>query len=183
MTDLTDAAAEAIVSGHIGASLHRGLLWTPMNLRRDGMPTKIEGRVRVEAAVDDVFELMIRLCPDKPWSPTCVLLHKVTGTNVRRLDVRGTHRDRTGGEEWINRTHKHRWSVARGDRDVYTPDDIRHDPAIPDTLAMKDLADEYRQVFEDFAAECLIDLAAGYFWNHPPYPELDPPFPSYERYP
>lgn len=184
MAGLTDAVAAAIVGGGVDATVNRGLLWNPVNLRRDGMPSKIEGRVRVDApAVAEPFELMMRLCPDKPWSYTCVLLHRTSGANVRRLDVRGTHRDRRGGRVWLNRTHKHRWSEAEGDRDVYTPVDIRHEPAVPVSAGMKDLADEYRQVFEDFTKECLIRLVEGYMWQHPPYPEPDQPIPTLERYP
>lgn len=112
-----------------------------------------------------------------------VLLHKASGANVRRLDIRGTHLDRSGGEQWINQTHKHRWSEENENRDVYTPIDIRHHLGIPVVNGMKDLADEYQRVFEDFAGECRIALATGYIWKHPPYPEPDQPFPSYERYP
>lgn len=69
------------------------------------------------------------------------------GTCLKRLDVRGTHRDRATGEDYINRTHKHRWSRARGDKDVYAPDDIRHnpDPILGATLASMD--EEYDRGF------------------------------------
>lgn len=179
----TDEDAAAILSGTIDARITRGLVWNPVNLRRNGSPTKIEGKVLVHADVDVAYELLLRLHPDRPWEYSVILLHKASGTNVRRLDIRGTHRDRRGGEEWVNRTHKHTWSRAAGNSNLYTPDDIRHDTAIPAARTMKDLAGEYQQVFEDFTAECRIALDAGYIWAHPPYPEPDQPIPTMERYP
>lgn len=184
MTELNDELAAAILSGQVGAVLNRGLAWSPLNLRRNGVPTKIEGKGRIDcASLRDPFDFVVRLKPDKPWEHTCILRHVPSGRNVRRLDLRGTHRDRSSGEEWINRTHKHRWSEADGDKSVYTPDDICHKPSVPYVTSMNDLADEYRQVFEDFTKECLINLGPTYIWTHPPYPEVQDTIPSLERYP
>ncbi|MDQ3577722.1 MAG: hypothetical protein M3443_09030 [Actinomycetota bacterium] len=168
----------------MGAKLDRTLLWSPMNLRRDGLPTKIVGKGRVECSgLDATFDLVMRLNPDKPWEHTSILLHVTSGKNVRRLDLRGSHVDRSTGEQWINRTHKHRWSEADGNKSVYMPDDIRHVADVPLISSMKDLADEYREVFEDFTKECLIDLGPAYIWSDPSYPEVQDTLPTLERYP
>lgn len=92
-------------------------------------------------------------------------LRQLGGPNLRRLDVRGSHRNRpsTGdAEKWNGRTHKHRFRDLHGDRFAYTPDDI------PDTSAptISPNPGEYREVFMAFCAECGIDEAG--MWSDPP---------------
>ena len=59
----------------------------------------------------------------KPWKLTAYLM--IYGQHIRRLDVNGSHRNRTGGrEEWVERTHKHWFSEAHQDAVAYIPDDI-----------------------------------------------------------
>lgn len=96
----------------------------------------------------------------KPWKFTVFLmLHDV---HLRRLDVNGSHRNRTSDrEQWTERTHKHLWSEAHENAEAYTPRDI---PAVPLTALT---GDHYRRVFEAFCDECGIGLAAGYRWSDP----------------
>ena len=96
----------------------------------------------------------------KPWRITVFLM--LYDVHLRRLDVNGSHRNRTGVREaWVERTHKHRWSEAQADADAYTPGDI---PSIPLTSVT---GDHYRQVVEAFCGECGIALAGGYRWSAP----------------
>lgn len=96
----------------------------------------------------------------KPWKFTTFLM--LYDVHLRRLDVNGSHRNRTGVREtWIERTHKHRWSESLADADAYTPCDI---PSIPLTNVT---GEHYRQVLEAFCIECGIALADGYWWSAP----------------
>jgi len=46
----------------------------------------------------------------KPWKLTSYLM--VYWQHIRRLDVNGSHQNRTGDrEEWVERTHKHRQAL------------------------------------------------------------------------
>jgi hypothetical protein len=68
--------------------------------------------VRAEGAVHNAHGLPLRLgmqiLLDKPWKVSVYLM--IYGSHVRRLDVNGSHRNRTDGERWVRRTHKHRFS-------------------------------------------------------------------------
>ncbi|MGH9216878.1 MAG: hypothetical protein ACRDZS_11520 [Acidimicrobiales bacterium] len=45
----------------------------------------------------------------------------IYGQHIRRLDVNGSHRNRTGDrEEWVERTHKHKFSEQHQDTVAYT---------------------------------------------------------------
>ena len=82
--------------------------------------------------------------------------------SIRRLDMRGRHRN-PDGELWLATSHKHRWSSVDNNDWAYTPDDIPHE--MPGSVVS---VDNYREVFEAFAAECNIGLADGYEWSDPP---------------
>lgn len=87
------------------------------------------------------------------------------GPILRRLDVRGPHRNRraTGNEErWAWRTHKHRHRDAFGDQFAYTPTDI------PPTTSPAQYPEpgEHQAVFVAFCAECGLDEAG--MWADPP---------------
>ena len=65
------------------------------------------------------------------WECRATSVRKLTaylmiyGQHIRRLDVNGSHRNRTGGrEEWVERTDKHWFSEAHQDAVAYIPDDI-----------------------------------------------------------
>jgi len=119
--------------------------------------------VRAEVAVHNAHGLPLRLgmqiLLDKPWKISVYLM--IYGGQVRRLDVNGSHRNRTDGERWVRRTHKHRFSEAHQDAEAYTPSDI---PAVPfQNVAVED----YRQVLEAFCDECAITLGGSYAWQAP----------------
>jgi len=62
------------------------------------------------------------------------------GTQIRLLDVNGSHPNRTDGQVWRSQTHKHVFTEAHQSAVAYTPTDI---PAVP----FQDVSDEdYRQV-------------------------------------
>ena len=84
---------------------------------------------------------------------------------LRRLDIRGSHSN-PDGERWERRTHKHLWSVELKNEHAYTPDDIPHDQ--PGTLVTRD---NYREIFEAFAAECGIETGPDYLWSEPIFKE------------
>jgi hypothetical protein len=118
---------------------------------------------RAEAAVHNAHGLPLRLglqiIADKPWKVTAYLM--LHGTQIRRLDVNGSHRNRTDGQVWRSQTHKHRFSEAHQDAEAYSPSDI---PAVP----FQNVSDEdYRQVLEAFCGECRIILGGSYVWQPP----------------
>jgi len=120
--------------------------------------------VRARMALHNVHALPLSLNAQvliyKPWKFTVFLM--LHGIHLRRLDVNGSHRNRTSDrEQWIKRTHKHRWSEAHADAEAYTPCDI---PSLPLTAVT---GEHYRRVFEAFCSECGIDLVAGYCWSEP----------------
>ncbi len=85
---------------------------------------------------------------------------------LRRLDLRDDHVN-PDGVQWRRETHKHRWSVADANSWAYTPNDIPHDGR-PEAVG----PDNYRAIFEAFAAECQIGFGPNYNWNDPTFPDL-----------
>jgi hypothetical protein len=123
---------------------------------------------RAEAAVHNAHGLPLRsglqIIIDKPWKVTAYLM--LHGTQIRRLDVNGSHRNRTDGQVWRSQTHKHVFSEAHQSAVAYTPTDI---PTVP----FQNVSDEdYRQVWEAFCAECGVVLGGTYAWRPP---DLNPP--------
>jgi hypothetical protein len=120
--------------------------------------------VRAQMAIHNVhaFPLFVgmQVTKDKPWKPTVYLMCE--NEHLRRLDVNGSHANRTSDhEQWMNRTHKHRWSEAHRDAVAYTPEDI---PSIP----WSDVTGRHlREVFEAFLAECQIEMRGAYSWSDP----------------
>ncbi len=120
--------------------------------------------VRAQMAVSNVHALPLfvgmQVTKAKPWKPTVYLM--VENEQLRRLDVNGSHTNRTPDrEEWRGRTHKHRWSEAHRDAFAYTPEEI---PAVPLTNVT---GRELRGVFEAFLAECHIQTRGAYLWKDP----------------
>lgn len=120
--------------------------------------------VRARLALHNVHALPLSLNAQvliyKPWKFTVFLM--LHGTHLRRLDVNGSHRNRTRDrEQWIERTHKHLWSEVNDDAEAYTPCDI---PSVPLTEVT---GEHYRRVFEAFCGECGIDLVADFRWSDP----------------
>ncbi len=91
--------------------------------------------------------------------------HQEHPEEIRRLDLRDDH-DNPDGATWRSVTHEHRWSEAEGNSWAYTPDDIPHDP---DRAYVG--ADDYRAIFEAFAAESKIGFGPDYTWTDPPLRE------------
>jgi hypothetical protein len=120
--------------------------------------------VRAQMAVHNAdglpIFLGIQVTKDKPWKPTVYLM--LEGVHLRRLDVNGSHTNRTPDREnWQWRTHKHRWSEATADAQAYTPDDIPRVPFVDVT------AEHYRSVLEAFLDEVGIKKGGGYAWADP----------------
>jgi hypothetical protein len=76
--------------------------------------------------------LGVQVLVRKPWRLTVYLM--IHGQHLRRLDVNGSHGNRTGDREvWNERTHKHTFSEQHQDTVAYTPGDI---PAVPTANVM-----------------------------------------------
>ena len=182
---MTDALAEKILSGTVNGALNAPLIWKKKNApRRQDAPIHVEGCAPLRSDLSCRLDIRMRIGLDLPWEYTLILLNLPGGECLRRLDIRGTHLDRKAGEQYINRTHKHRWSRQGGDADVYAPDDIRHspEPIIGATLANMD--EEYDRVVRDFIAECKMSVGGGYVWVPPPDLSLtQPTFEGLEDYP
>jgi hypothetical protein len=107
--------------------------------------------------------LGVQVLMPKPWNLTAYLM--IYGQHLRRLDVNGSHGNRTGDREvWNERTHKHTFSEQDQDTVAYTPGDI---PTVP----MRNVVgDHYRGVFEAFCEEQAIKLTGEYRWIDPVLP-------------
>jgi hypothetical protein len=102
----------------------------------------------------------MQVTKDRPWKPTVYLMCE--NEHLRRLDVNGTHTNRTTDRErWRQSTHKHVWSEAHHDAVAYTPADI---PAVPFTDVT---GSQLRDVFEAFLRECQIEMRGAYRWSDP----------------
>lgn len=183
--EMTDALAEKILSGTVGGALNTPFVWKPKNApKKKHAPIHIEATAPIRTDLSCRLELRMRIGLDLPWDYSLMLLHPPDGVIIRRLDVRGTHRCRTGeGEEFIFRTHKHKWSVEKKNKEVYAPNDIRHDPEpiVDATLASMD--EEYDRVVRDFIVECRMTVGGGYVWVRPQQPLEQPALDGMEDYP
>jgi hypothetical protein len=125
----------------------------------------ISSPVVLGRGVDTQLVMDMRISTKLPGKYT-FQLRQIGGPNLRRLDVRGSHRNRpsTGSrEKWTGRTHKHRYRDRHGDGFAYTPDDI---PATS-APAMSPNPGEHKIVFVAFCGECGIDEAG--MWSDPPF--------------
>lgn len=123
-----------------------------------------ETSARTQMAVHNAHGLQIfvgmQVIKDKPWKPTAYLMYE--GEHLRRLDVNGSHTNRTPDRErWRSRTHKHTWTEAHHDAVAYTPTDI---PQVPIGVVT---SDHLRDVFEGFLTECGIATRGAYDWSDP----------------
>ncbi|MFD6912110.1 hypothetical protein ACFWB2_07275 [Streptomyces virginiae] len=181
---MIDALADKILGGKVGGALHLPFRWKQKNApRRAYSPIHVEANTPVRTDLSCRLDLRFRIGLDKPWEYSLILLHPGSRTVLRRLDVRGTHLDRETGEHFINRTHKHRWSEQRGNRDVYAPDDIRHAPDPIANATLTSMDEEYDRVVRDFVLECKMDISAGYVWIPPTPPIPAPMLEGFEEYP
>lgn len=168
----------------MGGALNAPLVWKQKNApRRRSAPIHVEACAPVRTDLSCKLELRLRIACDVPWEYTLILLHPTDGTNVRRLDIRGTHIDRSTGEEYLQRTHKHKWSTATGNNEVYEPDDIRHTPGPILGATAASMDEEYDRVLRDFITECKMTVGGGYVWVPPTLPDVQPTFDGLEDYP
>lgn len=161
---LTDAEAKALLADP-GLVANGPVRWSLVGSPEN--PTQVRTTLRVYNTYGENLRLFGRIALAVPhcshWGLVWGL--KDAGEHpapLRRLDLRDDHRN-PDGEEWNDRTHKHRWSAADGNAWAYTPDDIPHDRT-PGSVG----PDDYRAIFEAFAAECAVDLGPDYGWGDPP---------------
>lgn len=119
---------------------------------REPSDRRIRCRLTVANRLGEHVELHMHIARRMPWQYTIVLVWR--RAPIRRLDVRGSHRNVCDGsdETWTRSTHKHVWRDAFRDAWAYSPRDIPPTPAL--TLQQ----DEHPRVFEAFCAECQIQL-------------------------
>ncbi len=171
LRDLTDGEADLLLGSPLAELVISGLIvWTNAAAHRP------RGETRMSVAVENRFAerlaLSARISSVTPWRSHWVVVwgKKEYGERpavLRRLDLRDSHHN-PDGQEWINKTHKHRWSRAEANLWAYTPADIPHDPS-----PFPDGRDDYRAVCEAFASECGITLGPGYVWSEPSFVEQD----------
>lgn len=156
---LTDGEADALLAAE--KQVDRPVAWTEQT---DSRFVRME--VPVSNALSENLYLTGRINRLRPgvsgwaliWGRKAFREHP---ESIRRLDLRDTHRN-PDGQWWRKQTHKHRWSAADNNDWAYTPDDIPHDQS-----ASAVDADDYRAVFEAFAAECGVSLGRCYRWEEP----------------
>jgi hypothetical protein len=137
-------AAEVELLLQRGFTLTQPLVWS-----LDGHWWKV--RAPVESPHDVRVALDLNINSKLLWKYTYQL--RLGSQPIRRLCVRGSHRNRCGGstESWISETHKHRYTDECGDSFAYAPSPF---PATPDLTVTPS---EYREVFEAFCDECNIE--------------------------
>jgi hypothetical protein len=155
---LTDQVAAAVLDAATAKlELRVPLVWV-------SHPTTVRAEVVLHNAHGLPVRLGMQIIRDKPWKITVYLM--IYGEHVRRLDVNGSHRNRTDGEVWTHRTHKHRFSEAHQDAEAYAPSNI------PAVSFQNVSGEDYRRVLEAFCDECGITLGGTYAWQAP---SLGPP--------
>jgi hypothetical protein len=125
----------------------------------DDRGATVETRISVDNQRGETIWLDMHISTRVPWKYSVQL--RWGNEPVRRLDVRGTHRNPLRSQHWRNETHKHRWTDAHKMNVAHSPTDL------PDTTAKTVTPEEYRLVFEAFCKECGIVLAPSYRWVEP----------------
>lgn len=132
-------------------------------MRWETRTTAVSAQMGVHNAHGRPLLLGVQVLIPKPWKLTAYLM--IYGQHLRRLDVNGSHGNRTGDREvWNERTHKHTFSERHQDAVAYTPGDI---PAVPSANVG---GEHYRGAFEAFCAEHSIKLTGEYRWIDPVLP-------------
>lgn len=165
---LTDAEAAKLLCQ--GGLIDEPVEWTVMRTRND-RPAEFRAKVAVENPSGERIFIGGRILIERLWASHWVLVwgdrrHHERSASIRRLDLRDDHVN-PDGEVWDRQTHKHLWSVEDNNAVAYTPDDIPHDPSAPPVTQ-----DDYRAIFEAFAAEVNVDLGPNYEWSDPPIEEF-----------
>jgi hypothetical protein len=150
---VTDSMVEAVLDPSAGLALQVPVNWQDRH-----------STVRAQMTVSNAHALPLyvgmQVIKGKPWKPTVYLM--LENEHLRRLDVNGSHSNRTSPyERWNQRTHKHRWSEGHYDAVAYTPTGV---PAVP----LTDVTSRHLQdLFEAFLAECHIEARGAYRWSDP----------------
>jgi hypothetical protein len=132
-------------------------------MRWETRATVVRAQMGVHNAHSLPLLLGVQVLIPKPWKLTAYLM--IYGQHLRRLDVNGSHGNRTGDREvWNERTHKHTFSEQEQDTVAYTPGDI---PAVPTANVV---GEHYRGAFEAFCEEQAIKLTGEYRWIDPVLP-------------
>jgi hypothetical protein len=117
---------------------------------RDPANRRVRCELPVASSLGESLTFHLHIAVRMPWQYTFCLVWR--SEPIRRLDVRGSHRNTCdgSGETWTNETHKHVWRNAYRDAWAYTPS------GLPKTPGLKTAEDEYRRVFEAFCEECNV---------------------------
>jgi hypothetical protein len=137
-----------------GSSLVDAVRWAPQ--LRNSRWTQFAAFL--DSPSETALRLVMAVNTSLPGKYTILLLR---GEQVlRRLDVRGSHRNPTAasGAHWSGETHKHRWTDDFADKVAYAPADI--------TTADPFDRSEYEATFRAFCAECSIAFSGA--WSDPP---------------
>lgn len=150
---LTDPLATALLAPSAALELRVPVVWADR-------VSAVRAQVGVHNAHGLPLFLGAQVLKDRPWKFTAYLM--LYNSQLRRLDVNSSHRNRTGSRElWVNSTHKHTFSEQHHNSEAYTPTDI---PIIPLSGVT---GEHYREVFEAFCKECGVKLVGAYRWVHP----------------
>ena len=88
-------------------------------MRWETRATTVRAQMGVHNAHSLPLLLGVQVLIPKPWKLTAYLM--IYGQHLRRLDVNGSHGNRTGDREvWNERTHKHTFSEQHQDTVAYT---------------------------------------------------------------
>lgn len=159
---LTNPEAESLLSTASDNKINEPIEWTT---HPDPSPTEARMQVTVFNTRGERVLLTGRIPYVTPhrshWTFTWGAKQRQEHPSpIRRLDLRDNHGN-PDGERWERATHKHRWTEQDGNAWAYTPDDIPHKP-VPDG------PEDYREIFEAFAAECHVGFGPDYLWSDPP---------------
>jgi hypothetical protein len=150
---VTDQVVAAILDPSAGLGLQVPVRWKDR-------PSALRAQMAVSNAPGLPLFVGMQVTKMSPWKPTAYLM--LENEHLRRLDVNGSHTNRTPDRErWVRRTHKHRWSETHSDAVAYTPPEI---PTIPIPTVT---GQQLRAVFEAFLAECHIQTRGAYSWSDP----------------
>ncbi len=150
---VTDQLVEALLDPAAGLALQVPVTWK-------GRPGTVRAQMAVSNAQAVPLLVGMQVTRAKPWKPTVYLM--LENEHLRRLDVNGSHGNRTPPrEQWTRRTHKHRWTQAHGDAVAYTPAEVPNVPLGNVT------GRQLREVFEAFLVECHIETRGAYLWSDP----------------
>lgn len=153
---LKTGEADLLASPSVRKAVAGDVVWTVS-------PATVQGRIAVASAGHPELSVRINIKRQMPWSWSVLLLHEEGKANLRRLDLRQTHRNtRTDHAAFLRRSHLHRWSAENDDAHAVAPDFQWWDDdleAVP--------CDEYRAVVTAFCEHVGID-SSGLTWSLPP---------------